>query len=63
MQHSERTASYLVHAADCVRLAAHVSDPVHKAELRQMAQAWLALAEHAETRATQQQQQPQPKDD
>ena len=40
--------AYQRHAAECLRLAEHAIDAVRRAELIEMAQGWLHLAEQAE---------------
>jgi hypothetical protein len=44
----EAVAFYRLSAAHCLEIARHISDPAEKTSLLIMAQAWLALADHAE---------------
>jgi hypothetical protein len=70
------TGEYRAHAAECVRLAQHTSDPQSKGSLLDMARAWLALVTRGEKNSealvyqtpprqhvARQQQQPQPKNE
>jgi hypothetical protein len=79
MSSSGSVELYRTYAAQCVELALKGPDPETRLALLDIAQAWLALAEHADKnshapalvyeapeqqrRASQQQQQPQPDDD
>lgn len=38
-------AEYEAHAAECRKLAGEMSDPVHKKQLEEIAQAWAMLAD------------------
>ena len=39
-----KVAEYEAHAAECRKLAVKMSDPVHKKQLEEMAEAWAMLA-------------------
>lgn len=48
MSRTELVAGYRLHAASCVQIAHELSDPDRKTVLLNMAQSWLALADHAQ---------------
>jgi hypothetical protein len=48
MTANELAARYRGYAADCIKVAAGLTDPANKLMLLNMAAAWIALAEQAE---------------